>query len=322
VKRADDIEAAAALWLIRRDEPDWSDVQDRELKAWLDESYAHKAAYWRLEHGWGKADRITALGPDVLALPPAGRAGWLNPRSLAVAASLAIVLITGVQIVQVGGRKPDSEGMLAQYKTPIGGHERVALADGSMVELNTATVVRAGVSKSQRTVWLDSGEAFFSVAKSTVPFVIHAGPRVVTVVGTKFSVSRQGDKVQVAVVEGKVRVSGADKSASAPEATITRGDVLTAAGNSTLVLQKAAARVERSLAWRNGMLQFDRTPLEQVAQEFNRYNQRKLVITGDARDIPIGGSFQASNVDAFARLLRDAYGLRVETAPNEMRVAS
>src|SRR3546814_6644836 len=51
------------------------------------------------------------------------------------------------------------------------------------------------------------------------------------------------------------------------------------------------------------MLKFDQAPLSEVATEFNRYNRRQIVVTDPAAAaIRIGGTFQASNVDAFARL--------------------
>lgn len=315
---AHEIEAEAAHWLIRRDEPDWSADDEAQLLAWINESYAHKAAYWRLECGWRRADRIAALGPEAVPLQQRRRVpDW---RWLAAAACAAGVALIPALVPNTPPRSAEPAA-IARFQTPVGGHEQVKLADGSTAELNTATIIRADISGKRREIWLDKGEAFFSVKPSRIPFVVHAGSRQVTVLGTKFSVSREDGRVRVAVVEGKVRVSGSGRSELAAEATITPGDLLTVEGDSTLVLQEATARVERSLAWRDGMLQFDQTPLAAAAEEFNRYNGRKLVVVGQAGIMPIGGSFRASNVDAFVRLLQDAYGLRVEHAGNEIRIS-
>jgi transmembrane sensor len=64
------------------------------------------------------------------------------------------------------------------------------------------------------------------------------------------------------------------------------------------------------------MLSFSDARLADVAGEFNRYNIRQIRISnGRTADIKIDGAFQASNVEAFVRLLRDAYGLEIkETA--------
>jgi transmembrane sensor len=316
------IEAAAADWLLRREEPAWSAEDEAALQSWLDESYANRAAYWRLECGWRKADRIGSLGPHIAVPSDAWRRRPVGWRPLAAAAcAIAILVATPIALhLPMPGSEPTAA---VQYRAPIGGHQQVKLSDGSTVELNTATTIRTALTKAQRDVWLDTGDAFFSVVHTGIPFVVHAGPRVITVVGTKFSVSRDGDKVRVAVVEGKVRVSTANSTRATPEATITRGNLLDAEGDSTLVLQNASKEVERSLAWRSGLLLFDHTPLIEAAKEFNRYNRRKLVIEAPAvAAIPIGGSFNASNVDAFARLLHDAYGLQVEYSETEMRVSA
>ena len=55
---AREIEQQAALWLVRREEPEWTAADEAMLAAWLEESMAHKAAFWRLEFGWREADRI------------------------------------------------------------------------------------------------------------------------------------------------------------------------------------------------------------------------------------------------------------------------
>ena len=46
---AAEIEDVAAGWLIRREEPGWTDQDEAEFAAWMERSMAHKAAYWRLE---------------------------------------------------------------------------------------------------------------------------------------------------------------------------------------------------------------------------------------------------------------------------------
>jgi transmembrane sensor len=316
---AREIETVAASWLMRREEPHWSHDDEAQLQAWLDESHAHKAAFWRPEYGWRAADRIRALGPAPAGFEPKRRAAVRGWQQFAIAASVAALALAIPGALYFTSSAPAS---VSNYQTPLGGHQQVALVDGSTVELNTATAIRTAVSKARRDIWLDKGEAFFSVRHLGVPFVVHAGPRTVTVLGTKFSVTRDGDQVRVAVIEGRVRVSDANTSERSPTATITRGDILQAQGGSTLVLQDAEPRVERSLAWRDGLLQFDATPLSDAAAEFNRYNQRKIVVTGTAGTIPIGGSFKASNVNAFARLLHEAYGLQVEKTATETKISS
>lgn len=325
MKRQEAIEDQALDWLIRRNGEDWSEEDQIELNAWLEESMAHKAAFWRADHLWQQADRIKSLGIDAHSdfdeLEPKRR--WWPA---AIAASLVAAIGTGG--ISLGPKFFDrpAQTQLAQqarFDTPIGGRRVVPLVDGSKVELNTQTVLRTAVNQTKREVWLDSGEAFFEVAhREGEPFVVHAGRQTITVLGTKFSVRRDSDRVTVNVLEGRVRVDDGEGQ-MAHAAIITAGDTAISRGASTLIAAKSEERVENALAWRDGMLSFDQAPLTDVVAEFNRYNRTRLIVTdAQAGKIPIGGSFQASNVDSFTRLLRDAYGLKIDRDVEAVKISS
>ena len=291
------------------------------LAAWLEESVAHKAAFWRLDHGWRQADQIGALGLD--AQKPLVTRTWMASwRPLAAAASFLAVLVMGA--IEFERPAPVTPTAALHVATPIGGRRTIPLADGSKVELNTATVVRAAMNDKRRDVWLDKGEAYFEVAHlGGRPFVVHAGNRIVTVVGTKFSVRRDGDRVTVAVIEGRVEIDDAAQPDKVPTAVISAGDVAISQGSSTLLSAKSEERVAAALGWREGILNFDHTSLTDAAAEFNRYNSKQIVIAdAEAGEIRIGGTFQASNVEAFVRLLHDAYGLRVTATSNQVKLSS
>jgi transmembrane sensor len=319
---ATEIENRAASWLVRREEADWSQAEQAVLDAWLEESMAHKAAYWRLEHHWRKTDKLRALGPgNVHAFDPE-RARPRYQWWTAIAASLLVIAGVGAAIYEFRPDKPQAIAD-ARFATPVGGHRIVPLSDGSKIEMNTATLVRTAMTEENREVWLDEGEAYFEVAhREGTPFVVHAGSRTVTVLGTKFSVRRDGEKVTVSVVEGRVRVDDA-KAQTVPAAIMKAGDIAIARGPSTLLAARSEERVESALAWRNGMLTFDQSTLADAAAEFNRYSRKRIEIADpEAAGIRIGGTFRASGVDDFAALLRDAYGLKVETEAAVIRISS
>lgn len=310
-----DIEQRAALWRSRQEQPEWSDDDQAALEAWLEADTAHRVAWLRMDYGWRKVGRLSVLKGGVAADARPLAIRW---RPAAMAAGLALVIGLGsvVGLQQFGGRKV--------YATELGGHATVPLADGSKIELNTDTRVRAAVAEEQRTVWLDRGEAYFEVARDPGrPFVVMAGDRKVTVLGTKFSVRRDGDRVLVAVAEGKVRVDPVRETPSIPPAVVSGGDVVIADEVATLVTPKSAQRVESELAWRRGLLMFDKSSLGDAADEINRYNRKKLIVEdAEAAAVRITGSFEAENVDAFARLLREAFGLNVEEDGDEIRISS
>ena len=211
------------------------------------------------------------------------------------------------------------------HSTVRGERSIASLADGSRIELNTATQLRASVTDERREVWLDAGEAYFEVAEDrNRPFVVHAGNHRITVLGTKFSVRRAGADVRIAVAEGRVRIEAnaeSGESANAASHTLTPGATATVRGPETLVTAGSAERVLNALRWREGMLSFDHITLGEAAEEFNRYNQRRIVITDpQTAATRIGGTFRADNIDGFVRLLEDIYGLRIERRADEVRI--
>jgi transmembrane sensor len=309
-RRSDRIETEAARWVLRREEGPLSSEDAEAFEAWLAQNTAHRVAYYRLEYGWNALDRSVAH--DIAAAGSPRRLGW----SLTAAATVILALASVTLLFS------NRHGAVEHvYSTPVGGREVLALRDGSRVELNTDTKLRTDVTPQSRAVWLDRGEAYFEVAHDQDhPFVVYAGRSKVTVLGTKFSVRVTGDQVVVAVLEGRVRVDPDDAQTSATE-ILTHGDEAIAQGNSTIIAPKSDARVAAALSWRQGLVTFNRETLVEVAAEFNRYNQKKLIIAPTVADIRIGGVFDAENVDVFARLLERAYGMKIDDSGAEIHVS-
>lgn len=321
-----DINEEAAAWLARED-AGLSPAEVDALAVWLAESTSHRVAYLRLNAAWARADRLSALGSpdsrviDSASVQPARLTGRrVFPRH-AVAASIATLALGVLAAILFNTNKIVQP---ATYRTDIGGREFVPLADGSKVELNTDTRLRATVSESSRVVWLDQGEAYFEITHDEVrPFVVIAGPRRVTVLGTKFSVRRDGDDVQVNVVEGRVAVDSVLQAPpiSRPIGTVGSGEVMITKQRSALVMARGADAIRDVLSWRQGLLVMDQWTLGQAANEFNRYNRRTMTIAPSLAEMRLGGSFEATNVDAFARILKEGFGLKVQFSGDRIVVS-
>jgi transmembrane sensor len=317
MSRTTEVEEEAARWLARRDEADWSIDDEARLDAWLDRDPMHKVVYWELEHTWRSADALKATPSSTRFRP---WHAWTG-AGLA-AAACAAWLIASPDLIQSGA---SSVRMMSarSFQTELGGRQTVPLADGSRLELDTTTRLKAAVSKARREVWLEEGRAFFDIAHDPAhPFVIHAGQRDITVLGTRFSVRRTGDRVEVAVLDGRVRVEPTDKQPSAPPALATRGDVVVSEGARTTLALNSPNQVSENLAWREGMVTFDHDTLVSAAGEFNRYNRKQIVIEGaSAAGMQISGRFKVDEIDAFARIMRDAYGLKVTDDGEQIKIS-
>jgi transmembrane sensor len=316
----DTIEEQAARYILRREEGNWSDEAEQEFEAWLQQSPRHKVAYWRLEHGWAEVDRIASL--DLPVTPLYRATTFLRSIQIrtvvAMAASILFLMVAGMGVFQ-----HYSTLHTTQFATAIGQRKQIRLPDGSRIELNTDSVIRVAFPNNRRVAFLDRGEAYFEIAHDpTRPFYVHSGDRQIEVLGTKFGVRRDPDKIVTSVVEGKVQFGRVVNGDVQDTLILTHGNMVIAKGNQSLAIYDATDNVSNALGWTRGLLVFNRTTLGAAADEFNRYNRRKLIFSDrDIAATEIGGTFRPENVDAFARLMAEAYGLKVEKGSSWIRLS-
>jgi len=317
------IEADAMAWLAEREEG-FAPGRDAAFEAWRRRDPRHAASVAELEQVLAQLDGLAERRTEVNAhfhrvspSAPPGRASptpapapvvhirWWRPVAWSgLAAALLLGAFLGFRALQ-SPAAPET-----RYATTTAGYERARLADGSTLELNTASAARVQFTSAERRVELESGEAHFEVAHDTArPFVVSAGGVAVRAVGTAFNVRFVSGAVEVTVTEGKVAVERADYH------TLSTGPTLIAA-NQRLALSLAPAApapvieplapadVRAVLAWQRRVTDFSDTPLAEVTARFNRHNTLQLVITDPALESRrIGGMFALDDVEAFVRLL-------------------
>ena len=306
--RARDIEAHAAEWIERRACGDWRDSDQENLDKWLSESLTHEVAFLRLASAWDYADRLAVLRSSMR--PATAPSRDKRPFWIKAATAIVVAIFAGV-----GGFYVFAPAQEKIYSTGVGGHQVVALADGSRIELNTDTVLRAEIGVRRRKLWLEKGEAYFQVKHDAAhPFVVMVGIHRVTDLGTKFLVRRGRNRLEVALLEGRARFDAPGGRMSPTFIDLIPGDQVTADNGAVVVTRQSARALQNNLAWRRGLLVFDRTTLADAAAEFNRYNRGKIVIrdTAVAR-LPIGGTFRADNIDRFVGVTQDVLGLHAST---------
>lgn len=310
---SDSIETCAAAWLARQDKGALTAAEEAELDAWLDADTRRRVAYLRLKAAWGRADRLAALRPAEPVRAGSRRAGQAKKRQAfwPPAVRKRPVIAAVVAVAALLAVAPIGVMLLSQdvYETSLGGRSVTPLSDGSRIELNSDTQVKADIGGDERTVWLTRGEAYFDVAHDGRPFVVRSEEGRVVVEGTKFSVRRDGKSLLVRVSEGRVRVEGAKTTARrlgpGQEARVARGKVEVSTPGLTAIAQE--------MSWRDGRLQFSQASLAEVAAAFNRYNRTRLIVADpETAALQIGGSFEAADVEAFADVLHTAYGLEVK----------
>ena len=306
-----DIERQAAAWLARKDGDSWSAADQAQLDQWLALATAHRVAYLRLAAAWS---RTGLLAPA--ATGPAAPAPRPLPRFSQWRIAAAMLVTAGVAAGWLAVRATPSE---VRYETQLGVHQTYALKDGSKLTLNTATLLRARVGQSARTVWLDKGEAYFDIAHDSAhPFVVMAGANRITVLGTKFTVRREASGTRVMVIDGRVQSQNGTSSRS-PVILVKHQQVVA----TPVTMQKSDesdAAIDQQLSWREGKLVFDQVTLDDAASEFNRYNKKRLGAGHEAAKLKIGGRFDVDNINGFANLLQRGFGLDVHETNDSITI--
>jgi transmembrane sensor len=219
------------------------------------------------------------------------------------------------------------------YSTGVDEQRSIVLPDGSTVELNASSQLRVRYSESERRIDLLSGQALFRVAKDEAhPFIVQTDRAHVRAVGTEFDVYRKRIGTVVTVVEGRVAVSAAespaDSARAGPREMAQRpADVLLSAGEQLVVGPRATDAPRRAdlvaaTSWTARQLVFHGNSLLDVAEEFNRYSSRRLVIEQAERlaDFHVTGTFSSTSADSLIRFLRAEPGIEVLESEGEIRI--
>jgi transmembrane sensor len=237
------------------------------------------------------------------------------PRALA-ACALLVTLIAGAIGWLYSG---------VTYATGIGEQRTIQLSDSSFVALNARSTIKVHYTRDVRTVELIEGQALFHVTRDVDrPFVVRSDGMAVRAIGTEFDVYRKHSGTVVTVLEGSVSVSGgADSSApeKRPSATmLSAGEQLTVTPV-VRIKNPGLADVAAATAWTQRRLVFEETPLADVAEEFNRYSRRQLIIDDpELARRPISGIYSSSDTTALIAFLRTQPELQVTETEQEFRV--
>ncbi len=79
---------------------------------------------------------------------------------------------------------------------------------------------------------------------------------------------------------------------------------------------------DSATAWTRRRLIFDSTPLQDVAEEFNRNNTRPLIIDGDdLDDFHVSGAFSSADPEPLLKFLRTQPGIEVIGYPDRIVVS-
>lgn len=161
--------------------------------------------------------------------------------------------------------------------TPKGRQFQLILPDGTKVWLNAASSLKypTHFSGNERKVEI-KGEAYFEVAKNAQkPFIVMLPQGAeVRVLGTHFNINAYDNEpvIKTTLLEGAVKISAIGNRQSA---MLKPGEqaVLTADSRFTI----AGADVEKVMAWKNGVFNFEDATLQEVMHQLERWYDIEVV---------------------------------------------
>lgn len=329
---------AAAAWLVRIDAAPLSVDEQTEFDGWCAESPANAAAFSRAQATWALFNEtdndptLNVLRASALAVKKRPRYGLWMGAGLAAAASLVAAIALNMhrlpgQFENSGTRlatKSSTAGSTSgpsEYATAKGERRTIKLADGTAVTLNTDSAVRVAYIADHRFVRLLRGQALFEVAKDPHrPFIVQAGERQITALGTVFEVRLDTNRMKVMLVEGKVVVDQAEDSAATGgkimvPTVLTPGETLVAKGQAAP--QISTVDVEQQLRWRDGFVEFNDTPLAEAVSEMNRYSTKQLIARSpQVANLRVSGVFRTGSPDRFAAIAGELLPVRKQALPD------
>ncbi|TBR39335.1 MULTISPECIES: FecR family protein [Dyella] len=321
----DPVAQSASDWWLRLRDPDCSEQTTGQWLAWFEADERHRQAFEAVCQFAEQLDSVPAMERQALsrsfATQPA-RTAMQRSRTnawLAVAAVLVVAVLGGVWVA-----KRDLAPSSRSYASQIAQTQQIALPDGSSIELGASSSLTTKYARSQRHVDLVAGEAFFHVTHDEArPFVVNAGPLSILDLGTAFNVRRTGERVVVAVTEGRVRVSPnqqADASNVAGVEVTAGHQVSFDPGNASLSVSPVTT--DHATAWRNHRLEFVNEPLVDVVANVNRYSQRPVRIAdADLGGLSFTGTVKTDAIDSWVSALPRVFPLEVTTYPDHVELA-
>lgn len=284
---------AAAQWLALLESGAATERDHANLQAWRDSHPQH-------EQTWQKAQSLRQRFNDLpqavamasLDRPQAGRRALLK-RALGVAALVPTAWLISRQL--------PIEAWRADLHTATGERKRLPLADGSSLQLNTATAV--DVDLAQRRITLVDGELALTVPGAAAISVYTRYGQVEVRQG-EVCVRQLASGCRVSVFKGAVLVR--DRSGQLATLSVGQQASLKPQG----LAERAAFDVQQ-LDWRDGVLTAQDQPLGDFLRELERYRPGVLRWDPSLETLRVTGSFRLDDTDRILTLLAQTLGFEV-----------
>jgi transmembrane sensor len=292
---AREIARAAAHWLALLESGEATDADQARLQTWRSSHSSH-------EHAWQKAQ---LLRQRFCELPPALAMATLDRPDPARRAALKRMLGVAalVPAAWLISRQLPLDVWRADLHTGTGERQKMPLADGSSLQLNTDSAVN--VDLAARQLILVRGEIALRVSGSA-PLTIRAPFGRIKVSGSEVCVRLDERACQVSVVSGTVQL----QPLQGPELALRAGQRISLQASGAGPIGAFDAMLPD---WRSGVLMAQNQPLGDFLRELGRYRSGMLRWDPALENLRVTGSFRLDNTDRVLALLAASLPLDVHS---------
>ena len=258
-----------------------SRADEARLYAFINRDSSNMAIFRRWEQEWlteRQDDSVMAEGWKNLQARMAdkprmevrqGRRKPAHTRFWYLAAAVALICVAAFSFrLVMDAFRQDTEKYFV-FETPKGERSKLTLADGTVVWLNSGSVLRcpADFDKKDRRVQI-TGEGYFEVTRQGgSEFTVNTGACDIVVKGTKFNVAAYADDefVQATLLEGKIEFRHAGGAVE-----MNPGEQVSMLKSSGR-LTKTRVNASQSNAWTEGRIEYDRITLGELLPKLARH---------------------------------------------------
>jgi transmembrane sensor len=304
------------------------DVTD--FDRWLTENEQHQQEFKKVDDCWlasgglkdtgqvaKSRDIIEQLKAQVAGeIEQAGSTTWRSSAKALLATAASLVVAVALYWVMGVNEPLGAE----RFYTQLGEQRRIALTDGSSINLNTKSTVDVTINDEVREIVLHRGQANFNVAHDkSRPFRVKVGCATVTALGTSFDIYKSKGITVVSLFDGSVEVvttvpaeqHGPGQSPQISKVVLSPGEQLRYVDAEGSV-DVGAFDPSQLTAWQEGRMKFHKTPLAQAIKEVNRYSNIKVKLHDKSlAALPVSGIFQQGRNEDFVRAVVSFHGLKM-----------
>jgi transmembrane sensor len=290
------------LWLEA--DPENRRIFDQENELWQEASIQTKFENYKNDSAWLNISSKLGMGKNRVKSVTLLRKN--NFRILIAAATIACLMAIGGLGLWMVSRNSFHQMTAGStiVETKEGEKARIILSDSSEVILNSDSRVQyvGDYNLSDRRVKL-SGEAFFEISTNPEkPFVVQLDNMSISATGTRFNVFsfKNENRVETTLEEGAIRVSVKGK-----EPINVRSGQQVVYFLNTGEVQVLDVNTDTYTSWKENMLRFNDTPLEEALRRIGRkYNVTFEVTNRDLLDLKYTATFIDETVEEVMQMLK------------------